>query len=362
MTLSRLRWIVVPVLLACLALAGCGKRQGAEEAAPARPVRTVTVATKNMTETATLTGHVAAEDEAALSFRISGRMMERLVNVGDHIVPGEILAMLDPQDEVNALRSAQASLTAAEAELHQTTAAFERQRTLLAQGHTTRSQFDLSEKAMLTARAQVENGHVQVNLAGDRVSYTMLTSDAEGTVTARGAEPGEVVQAGQMIVRVARVGGRDAVFGVPPQLLRSAPANPDITVSLASDPSVEAAGVVREVAPQADPVTRTFEVKVSLINPPAAMRLGSTVNGVIHLTPRPGIEVPASALTEANRQPAVWIVDPAKLTVSLRDVQITQFNPDNVVVTHGLQTGDIVVTAGAQELHPGQQVRLLGPS
>lgn len=362
MSILRLHWCGAIALGAFLALAACGKRDTTTEAAPARPVRTVTVAVHEVVETATLTGHVAAEDEAALAFRIGGRMMDRLVNVGDHVAPGEVLAMLDPQDEVNALRSAQASLAAAEAERNQTTAAFERQRTLLAQGHTTRTQFDLAEKAMLTAGARVEDNEVRVKLAADRVSYTMLTSAAEGTVTASGAESGEVVQAGQMIVRIARKGGRDAVFGVPAQLLHAKSIGAHVTVTLAADPAVEALGVVREVAPQADPVTRTFQVKVSLIDPPEAMRLGSTVNGTLALAPRPGIEVPASALTEANRKPAVWIVDPAKLTVSLRDVQIKQFNADSVIVTGGLNSGDVVVTAGVQELHPGQQVRLLGSS
>lgn len=359
---SPLHWPALLLLCVLIALSGCGRQQTKAEAPPPRPIRTVTVSEQQIADSATLTGHVEAEDEAALAFRISGRMMERMVNIGDHVVPGEVLAILDPQNEVNALRASQSALAAAKAELHQTTAAFERQRTLLSQGHTTRSQFDLAEKAMLTARARVEAAQVQVNIDADRVSYTMLTSDAEGTVTARGAEPGEVVQAGQMIVRVARVGGRDASFGVPAQLLPATKSEPNVTVSLANDPTVEASGVVREIAPQADPVTRTFQVKVSLINPPEAMRLGSTVNGTIRLPPRPGIEVPASALTEANHGPAVWVVDPAKLTVSLRDVRIKEFGADEIVVTHGLATGDIVVTAGVQELHPGQPVRLLGSS
>ena len=182
-------------------------------------------------------------------------------------------------------------------------------------------------------------------------------------MTARGAEPGEVVQAGQMIVQLARQGGRDAVFDVPAQVLRSAPSDPQVTIRLTDDPSVTTIGRVREVAPQADPVTRTFQVKVGLTDPPEAMRLGSTVNGTV----RPGhpskvIAIPASALTEFNRQPAVWIVDPSKLTVSLRNIELLRFDPGTVVIAQGLDTGDIVVTAGVQALHPGQTVRLLGPS
>jgi RND family efflux transporter MFP subunit len=213
-----------------------------------------------------------------------------------------------------------------------------------------------------TAQAQVDDRQVQVRIAADRVTYTILQADVAGTVTARGAEPGEVVQAGQMIVQIARREGRDAVFDVPAQVLRSVPSDPQITVHLTDEPSVTAAGRVREIAPQADPVTRTFDVKVGLTDPPAAMRLGATVSGSIRLETDAVIAIPASALTELNRQPAVWIVDPSGLTVSLRNISLLRFDPGTVVISDGLDTGDIVVTAGVQALHPGQKVRLLGPS
>jgi multidrug efflux pump subunit AcrA (membrane-fusion protein) len=117
---------------------------------------------------------------------------------------------------------------------------------------------------------------------------------------------------------------------------------------------------VREVAPQADPVTRTFQVKVGIIDPPEAMRLGSTITGSIKLSAPPGVEVPASVLTEANGRPAVWVVDPQSLTVSLRNVDVLRYDPATVIISEGLETGEIVVTAGVQTLHPGQKVRLLG--
>ncbi len=351
--------LVLPVL--GISLAGCGRSQKADAPIP-RPVRTVTAAQTDAGETVVLTGHIQAQDEAAMAFRIGGRMVQRFVNVGDQVKTGQEIARLDPVNEVNALRSAQAALAAAEAGLTQARAAFERQRTLLAQGHTPRAQFDLAEKALRTAQAQVDDGETQVRIAADRVSFTVLQADAPGTVTARGAEPGEVVQAGQMIVQLARQGGRDAVFDVPAQVLRSAPADPQVAVSLSDDPAVTTVGRVREIAPQADPVTRTFAVRVGLTDPPAAMRLGSTVNGVVHLESDKVISIPASALTEMNDRPAVWIVDPAKLTVSLRNIELLRFDPGTVVVAHGLETGDIVVTAGVQALHPGQTVRLLGPA
>jgi RND family efflux transporter MFP subunit len=213
-----------------------------------------------------------------------------------------------------------------------------------------------------TAQARVDDAEAQLKIASDRLSFTELKADAAGTVTARGAEAGEVVQAGQMIVRIARQDGRDAVFDVPAQLLRSAPADAQITVHLTEDPSVTAQGRVREVGEQADPVTRTFQVKVGLTDAPPAMRLGSTVNGSVQLDTAPVMTIPASALTQFNQQPAVWIVDPSSQTVSMRNINVLRYDPGTAVISHGLDPGDLVVTAGVQALHPGQKVRLLGPT
>ena len=208
---------------------------------------------------------------------------------------------------------------------------------------------------METARAQVTMAEAQLKTAKDRVSYTELKVDAPGVVTATGAEPGEVVQAGQMVIRVARKDGRDAVFDIPGQLLQSAPSDPLITVSLTNDPNVTASGRVREVSPQADPVTRTFEVKVGLINPPTAMQLGSIVVGRMQLDTAPMVEIPATALTQFDRRPAVWVVDPSKLTVTPKTVEVVRQDPATVVISEGLDIGDIIVTAGVHALHPGQR-------
>jgi RND family efflux transporter MFP subunit len=322
----------------------------------------VTAAKGEAGETVVLTGHVQAENEPAFAFRIAGRMIERPVSVGDRVKAGQVLAKLDPENELNELRAAESTLAAAQGQLTYARGDFERQRQLLANGHTPRARFDQSQNALQSAQSQVDEAVARLRIARDRVSWTTLEADAPGTVTARGAQPGEVVQAGQMIVRLARQGGRDAVFDVPAQLLRSAPSDSEITVQLTDDPSVTATGRVREIAPQADPVTRTFEVKVGLSDPPEAMRLGATVIGSVRLESEPVISIPASALTKLNRQPAVWIVDPENLTVSMRNVELLRHDPGTVVIAHGLDTGDIVVTAGIQALHPGQKVRLLGSS
>jgi membrane fusion protein, multidrug efflux system len=349
--------ILMAVLVAA-ALTGCDKQ--APPPAQARPVRTVTVERAPDGETVSLTGQVRAKDEVSLAFRIDGRVVERPVNVGDVLKPGQLVARLDPKDQQDALRTAQANLAAAEAVLTQARLTFGRQRELLKDGWTPRAKFDEAQQALLTAQAQVDSAQAQVRIAENQLSYTVLFADAAGAVTAKGAEPGEVVHAGQMIVQLARQGGRDAVFDVPEQLIRTGPRDPLVQIALTNDPTVRATGRVREVAPQADGTTRTFQVKVGIIDPPQALQLGSTVTGSIKLSPPAGVEVPPSALTEANGRPAVWVVDPQSQTVALRNVGVSRYDPANVVISQGLETGEIVVTAGVQVLRPGQNVRLLG--
>ena len=340
-------------------VAACNEQADIAEPAP-RPVRTVTIEKSEAGVPVVLTGRIEALDEASLGFRLSGRMTERAVNTGDRVGSGQLLGRLEALNELNALTAAKANVAAAQAKLTQVRNHFERQQTLLAQGWTTRANFDQAERERLTAEAQLDASQAQLNSAHDQVDFTELKADAEGIVTAIGAEPGEVVQAGQMIVRLARHGGRDAIFDVPAQVLRTAPTDRAVDVHLADDSSVTATGRVREVSPQADPVTRTFQVKVGLTDPPENMRLGSTVIGTLQTDAVPMIEIPSSALTEFNGHPAVWIVDPKELTVEIRNVDVLRFDPATVTISQGLDTGDVVVTAGVQALHPGQKVRLLG--
>jgi RND family efflux transporter MFP subunit len=344
-----------------LLLSGC-KREVAQEAPPPRPVRTVVVEKGGLGQSIVLTGQIQAEKEVALAFRIGGRIIERLVDVGDRVKPDQVVAKLDPQNELNSLRSTRASLAAAKARLEQDSNHFERQQTLLQQGWTTRANFDQAQQALRTAQAMVDDAKAQVEIAEDRVSYTQLAAGLTGTITRRAAESGEVVQAGQMVFTVARETGWDAVFDVPAQILRTAPGDADVIIALTDDPSVTTKGRVRQVDPQADPVTRTFKVRVSVNDPPAAMRLGATVSGRMEVDHGHGISLPASALTSTNKKPAVWVVDPDNMTVTLKPVEIVRFDPGTVVLSGGLDGGEIVVTAGVQALHPGQKVRLLGVS
>ncbi len=354
------RRFLAPLLVsAILGLTACKPETNAE-APPPRPVRTIIAENSELGQAVVLTGQILAEKEIATAFRIGGRILERDAGVGDRVEPNQVLAKLDPQNELNALRSARAALSAAEGKLVQEANTFQRQETLLASGFTTKVLFDQAQQGLRTAQAAVDDAKAQLDIAEDRVSYTELKATVAGTITARGAEAGEVVQAGQMVFQIARDSGWDAVFDVTAQVIRSAPADATIEIALTDDPSVVAKGHVRQVDPQADPITRTFKVRVSVNDPPAAMRLGATVTGRLDIGSGKGITVPASALTAIDRGPALWIVDPANLTVKLRPVEVLRFDPGSVVISSGLDVGELVVTAGVQALHPGQKVRLLG--
>jgi membrane fusion protein, multidrug efflux system len=359
---SSFRRISAMVILTALSpvLAACGRETAANDTPAPRIVRTTTVEKRKLTTPLTFSGRIEAEDEVNLAFRISGRLLNNDTRIGDRVKAGQVLARLESQNELNALRQAQASLAAAQGQLTQARNHFDRQETLLAQGWTTRVNYDAATQAQQTARSQVDAAEAALSAAHDLVGFTELKADAPGVITATGQGAGEVVQAGQMIARIARQDGRDAVFDVPSQLVRSASADPEVEVSLADDPTIKAKGRIREVGAQANAVTRTFEVRVGLTDPPPAMRLGATVVGRVSTSAGPMIDIPASALTRMNQRPAVWIVDPTASTVSVRNVDVLRFDEAQAVISQGLDTGEIVVTAGVQALHPGQKVRVLG--
>jgi len=351
-------------VLACLCLAvlvACDKRPPAS--AEIRPVRTVTAVAQAQGEPVSVTGQIRARTEENLAFRVDGRMIVRRVDVGSEVRTDDLVAQLDPQPLRDALRTAQAKLAEAQAALHEAANNEERQRTLLKDGWTTRVQFDAAERAFQTAKAEVDASAAQVHDAEDKLGYTNLLADAPGFVIATGAEAGEVVRAGQTIIAVAQQGGVDAVFDVPATLIRQVSPDAIISIALTDDPSVHTTGRVRELAPQADPVTRSFRVKVELRERPEAMRLGATVIGRTNMRGTEGFELPATALTIAdNKQPALWVVDPKSMEVSLRPVELLQQGSSTIVVSRGLEGGELIVTAGVHALRPGQKVQLLGPS
>lgn len=355
----RARAAVAVLVLAAVALLPACQRAQEAPAPEIRPVRAITVGERSGGDTVTLTGTVQAQNEVNLSFRVDGRMIERMVQVGDAVRAGQVIARLDPQNEESALQSAKAQANAAQARLVEARSHFARMKDLITDNSVSRAQYDQAEAALRTAESGVESAQSQVALAQNRLGYTTLASDVAGVVTLAGPESGEVVGAGRMIVQVAREGARDAVFDVPARVKDAAPANPRIQVTLTGDPNVTAAGTIREVAPRADPITGTFRVKVRLADPPAAMRLGSTVTGRMALARALAIEVPPSAVTRSDRQASVWVVDPKTGTVASRPIEIRSSDPNRVEVASGLKPGDVVVTAGVHALRPGQKVRLV---
>jgi RND family efflux transporter MFP subunit len=210
---------------------GCDKP--APPTSQARPVRTVAVEGGAEGETVSLTGQVRAKDEVSLAFRLNGRMIERPANVGDVLKAGQVVARLDPQIEQNGLDTARANLASVEAVLTQARLTFGRQQQLVKDGWTSQANFDAAQQKLLTAQGQVEAAQAQVRTAQDQLSYTDLLADGPGAVTAVGAEPGDVVQAGKMIVQVARQGGRDAVFDVPEEAIRTGPRDPLVRIARA---------------------------------------------------------------------------------------------------------------------------------
>jgi membrane fusion protein, multidrug efflux system len=361
-------WTTVPakrplpgILLAGLlaSVAGCDSSDIPSESI-VRPVRVVTVEKNKAGQTVQLAGTVESQIQVDLAFRIGGRMTERSLNVGDVAESGQLVARLDPTDEENGLRAAEANLAAAEGKLSEARLDYDRQRHLYERRVAARVAFERAEQVFSSAQAAVDAAAAQVGIARRRLDDTELRVDAPGVVTAIGAEPGEIVQAGRMIVQIARDDGKDAVFNVPAAVIEASPGDPEVMVALSQNSGVTAKGRVREVAPRADTVTGTFLVRVGLIDPPTEMRLGSTVVGRAVFGGVGGIELPASALTRTEGEPAVWVVDPSTKTVALRRIGVERFAPTAVVVSDGLELGEIVVTAGVQALRPGQEVRLLG--
>ena len=344
------------------ALAGCeekGAHQAGTDHPTIRPVRTVSVDAVTFRLSGSVTGTIEARAEANLGFRIAGKLIERSVDVGDRAKAGQILARLDDQDQRNALRAAEADLAAAKAGQVQASNEEARKRELLANGNTTQALYDTALLAKRTADARVVAAQAALQAARDRVGYTELSTDRDGVVTAVGPDPGQVVEAGAMVVRIAQPEEREAVFNVAEAGVRSAPKDPVIEITLAGAPDITAVGHVREVSPQADPVTRTHTVRIALDNPPDAMRLGATVTGRFKQPPAPVVELPGTALLDTEGRNFVWVVDPKDQTVRRRSVTTRPGHTDGpVVVTEGLAPGDIVVTAGVHSLEEGQRVRL----
>lgn len=346
-----------PTLALCLlalALAGCGPEKPAERL-PRVLVREAT--RTNYAARPSVVGDIQARIEAQQAFRVGGKIVERKVDVGDAVKAGQVLARLDPQDLRTQVENARASVAAEEARLRLAQAGFRRQGLLLPKGYTSRSEYDRARAELHAAQSSLEAARAQLASARDQLSYTELKASADGVITQRSGEVGQVVQATLPIFSLARDGERDAVFNVYESLFQGEREDQPVEVYLLSNPKVRLAGRVREVTPTVDPRSGTLKVKVGLGQVPAAMGLGAVVGAELPQTAQPRVVLPWSALFKQGKSPAVWVLDDQD-RARLQAVGQVGFGRERVIIGTGLQAGQRVVVAGGQLLHPGQKVEV----
>ncbi len=351
--------LVVAVALVATTLSGC-KQEAAPTASRAAIVRTAVVQPRDRRDSITLTGEVQARFRADLSFRVSGRVLARYADVGTHVKTGEVLAILDPAEQQADLDAASAAVSSAEAQLRVAKATFERQSTLIRNGFTTRTVYDQAQEGLRTAEGALEAARAQLGTAKEALGYTTLRAEADGVITARNVEAGQVVPAAQPVFSIAQDGERDAVFDVYESVFLGQTDSRRVALSLVSDEGVTAWGHVREVSPVIDAKSSTIRVKVSIENPPAAMTLGSVVAGTVQAKVQTQIALPWSALMASAEKPAVWTVDPATRTASLKPVTVGGYEAGEVLIKAGLAPGERVVIDGGKLLSVGQPVTYEG--
>lgn len=322
----------------------------------ARPVRVAPVQFEQREQTVTITGEVVARVETNLSFRVSGRITGWFVDVGDAVKKDQVLARIDPEEQRADVEAAEAGVRAADAQLRLARANFDRQKSLLNDGISTRRDFDDAETALRTAESAREGAIADRDTAKELLSYTELRAPADGIVTARLAETGQVAQVAQTMFTIADTGPRDAVFDVYESLFFAQPAKDGVIVTLLSDDKVRTTGTVREISPTIDVEKGTVRVKIAMDRTPPEMMLGASVVGVGTLAPRRVAIVPWQALSGTDGKPALWIVDKTNNTVSLRAVEVAAFETGAVLVSGGIEEGETYVADGTKLLRPGQTV------
>lgn len=352
---------LIATLALALSVAACSKPEPPPE--PVRAVRTMTVAAGTAGMTQQYAAEIRARTESRLGFQVGGKLLERTVEVGDRVRPGQVLARLDPQDLRLGADAAQAAVQAAQVQLDQAEADFARFASLREQGFISEAELQRHETRLKTARAQLAQAKAQSGVQGNLASYAQLRATVGGIVTAVEAEPGAVLAAGAPVLRLAHDGPRDVVFTVPEdqvEVLRAAGAPPPtLTVRLWGDDRTVHPARLREVAAAADPVTRTFLVKADVGGAP--VRLGQTATVLAEWPKTAGaIKLPLGALLRHEGRTSVWVYDAATSTVSARPVEIAGAFGNEVAVASGVEAGTVVVTAGVHVLTPGQKVALYG--
>jgi multidrug efflux system membrane fusion protein len=345
--------LVGPVVL----LAACSKPVPIEE--PVRAVRVIEVGTGSLQSSNEFAGEVRPRVESRLGFRVAGKLIRRQVELGQRVQAGQVLAQLDPQDYKLAADAAQAQLGAATTNRDLAAADFKRFKELREQNFISGAELERREAALKAAQAQVDQAQAQLTTQRNQGSYANLVADVSGVVTAVEAEPGQVVSAGTPVVRIAQDGPRDAVFSVSEDKVAMIRPGAPVDVRVWPGQTV-LPGKVREVSASADPVTRTYLVKVALqgqVAPP----LGATVTVLpqsLQQARETVIKLPTSALRQDGKATAVWVLDRGSMTVKSQPVQIATADGNEAVIASGLQPGALVVSAGVHVLSPGQKVTI----
>lgn len=345
------------LVVALAFLAACSKPTPPAE--PVRAVKVITVASDSIRSGAEYSAEVRPRVESRLGFRVSGKLLRRMVDVGQHVKAGEALAQLDAQDFKLSVDAARAQLAAALANRDLAGADFKRFKDLRDPNFISAAELERREVTLKSAQSQVEQAQAQLAGQSNQSGYTTLLADAAGVVTSVDAEPGQVLAAGTPVVRIAQDGARDVVFAVPEDKVVKIKLGSAVTVRAWASQAV-AQAKVREISASADPVTRTFTVKAALASADA-WPLGSTVVAVAQALDRSGpvfVKLPTSALQHDGDTAAVWLVERASMTVRLQPIAIATADGNEVVVASGLQPGMEVVVAGVHVLSPGQKVTI----
>jgi RND family efflux transporter MFP subunit len=337
-------------------LSACGKDDPPPE--PVRPVLFVQVQSQSEQSLGRFAGNIAARYESTLGFRVSGRIAQRKVDVGSEVKKGDLLAVLDPTDQQNQVRSTQGDLARVEAQLINAQANARRQQELFDRGVGAQAALDVAVTDLKTTQSSYDQGKAALQQARDQLSYSELRTDHDAVVTEWKVEAGQVVSAGEQVVTLARPDIKEAVIDLPAGLAEQLP--PDVVFTVASQlqPDINTTATVRELEPQAERSTRTRRARLTLADTPAAFRLGTSISVTASSAIEPRIELPATALQEVDSKTQIWTIDMQNQTVSPREVKVLSREDDRIVLAGGVKSGERVVTAGVNSLKPGQKVKV----
>ena len=346
--------VVAGTIASALAIAGC--KQEAKAPEPVRPVLSAVLQPAIIGST-TSVGTIQPRYETNLGFRVLGRLTARPVNVGDLVAEGQTIAAVDSTALELALRTAKADLSKAEALLENAIGTEERKRILIKTDATTKQTLDDAEQVRAGAQASTARARANLAKAIEQLGYARVKANFAGVVTAVHAEVGQVVSPGQSVVTVARLDAREAVVDFGPDFPVPLTGGLEFTVRPQLLPAIQVQGQIREIAPQADQLTRMRRVRIALIDPPESFRLGSTITATLVNRPDPVLRVPASAVFKEGAETFVWVIASPASTVSLQKVDLSE-DERGIRVTGGLATGAHIVTAGIHSLKQGQQIRI----